>query len=313
MVAGIDVCKDGIDVYLLEGGKGQAFRLSNDAAGIRALVRKLRGVDRALMEATGTYHLACAEALFGAGIEVVVANPKRAHHFAKCKLARNKTDRLDARLLAEFAECQGHLSWRPASTQVKELQGLLRVRQALVKERNAHQARVKAPGITEFELGYYRSECERLKLEIRSLEKLIASCVAADPELSRKLELLLSIPGLGLITAATTLALIPGDLASAKQASAFVGLNPKRLESGPMKGLTRISKTGHGRLRQLFALAARAACNAKGPLRDFYLHLVERGKPKASAMIAVANKLVRIAHAVLRTGQPFAATHLTNA
>lgn len=311
MVAGIDISKDHFDIHIDHNSTSKTFKIPATAAEMKKLARQLAGADRVLMEATGTYHIGLAQVLFDAGIPVVVLNPKQAHHFAKSRLSRNKTDRVDARILAEMAKDPSHRLWKPAPNELRELQGLLRVRESLVKEKSARQAQAKTPEIGAFEKGFYEEDILRLKTAIKAIEKQILSHIQADEKLNSDYQRLVTVPGIGLVTASTTLAILPRELINARQASAFAGLNPRRVESGQMKGQTRLSKNGNSRLRRVFGIAAWSAAAHPGPLKDFYESQLKKGKPRASAMMALANKLLRIAYAILKSESGYCPTHLT--
>ena len=128
---GIDVCKEHLDVFIQkQDGKGELKRLDNTSSGIQKLLRILNSGDRVVLEATGTYHLACARALCAAGLEVVVLNPAQSHFFATSKLFRNKTDKVDAALLCEMAKDESHRLYEPTGAHIEALQGFLRMHQA---------------------------------------------------------------------------------------------------------------------------------------------------------------------------------------
>jgi transposase len=302
MVAGIDISKDTLDVHV-STGKSAAF--SNSGKGFAQLKKCLAGARRVLMEATGTYHLALAEYLHQAGFEVVVINPARSHHYAKAQLRRNKTDKVDAKLLCEMALDDSHRIWTPPSPERKNLSGLLRARDDLTGRMSAKKAQLKNPEITEREREIYRLEMDLLlKLE-KEIDQDLKEMVKNSDELREQVALLQTLPGIGMLTALVMIAGLPRDLQSAKQAAAFAGLTPKQVQSGLMKGKTSISKMGCRRLRVALYMSALSACRAPGILQDCYVRALSKSGSKKSALIVLAHKLIRIVFGVLKHQIPF--------
>lgn len=308
MVAGIDISKDKFDGQIQDGKR---IEFSSEPSEFPKVKKALAGVTRVLMEATGTYHLALAEYLHAEGFEVVVVNPAQAHYFAKATLRRNKTDKVDAAVLCEMAKDESHRLWSPPSKERKELVGLLRAREDLCVRLGAKAAQLKNPGITARERELYLRESAFLQEEKKLLEKDISELLKSSEELAGQAELLTSVPGIGPLTAATLLAHLPEDLASARQAAAYVGLTPKLVQSGLFKGRTRLSKMGHRGLRRLLYIASWSACKAPGTLKEHYERLTQRTGSKKAALLAVAHKILRIAFGVLKHNKPYDPKYLT--
>jgi transposase len=313
MLAGIDISKQTLDVCIVrEDGISQSLKFQNSVNDIKKLEKLLKGTKRIVLEATGTYHLACAEALHKAGLPVVVVNPADAHYYAKSKARRNKTDKVDAKILAGMAS-DSHLNlFTPTSDEIKKLRALLQVLEDLKELLSAKKTQLKTPELDAYAIEYYQDEIQRLNKKIKAVEIDIKEFVKSNQKMNESVTNLKTIPGIGDVIATTIVALIPEQILNARQASAYIGLNPSQVESGMMKGVTRISKKGNARLRKLFYIASWSSIIPKGPIRDFYLSLLQRGKCKMSALCAVANKLVRIAHAILRRRTGFNPVHLTN-
>lgn len=308
MVAGIDISKNTLDGKL---ACGKSFAIGNESSDFPMLRKALKGVTRVLMEATGTYHLAVAEYLHSQGFEVVVVNPACSHYFAKAHLRRNKTDKVDASLLCEMAKDESHRLWTPPSSECKELKGLLRARSDVATRLGTKAAQLKNPGITDFERKIYQEEREFLKTMKKRLDQEILKLLKSSKELCEQLELLCSIPGIGVLTAASLIAHLPTDLLNARQAAAYVGLTPKLVQSGLYEGKTKISKMGNSELRRKLYLCAWSAAKAEGPLQNCYLRILQTNKSKKAALIAVAHKLVRIAFGVLKHQTKFQNSPLT--
>ena len=303
---GIDVCKEHLDVFIQkQDGKGELKRLDNTSSGIQKLLRILNSGDRVVLEATGTYHLACARALCAAGLEVVVLNPAQSHFFAKSKLFRNKTDKVDAALLCEMAKDESHRLYEPTGAPIEALQGFLRMHQDLVKQQTVKKVQIQVPGIQEFEREFYARELIRLHLAIKEVLGSMKAHIRSHPDLALLSQQLQSVPGIGPVVAAVLLAHLPRTLKSSKAASAFVGLNPAIRQSGNSQGTTRISKTGNPLIRKMLNNSAMSIVRSRNPLREFYDRLRANGKTHKSALTALANKLIRIAHAVIQSGEKF--------
>jgi transposase len=309
IIAGIDVSKQFLDVCLLDNGKPKAKRFANCRAGIRQLTQFLKSAERVVLEPTSTYHEACARELFGSGLEVCLVNPYQSRSFARACLKRNKTDQVDAITLATLGNQMELRKWTPPSSNVCELRGLLRVRNDLSGAIAKKRTQVQTPGLTNFEENSYRRQLSALQGERKAADNAIASLLKS-PEFAERAERLLSVPGVGVLIAATYLALIP-ELVSPKAAAAFVGINPRVIESGQMRGVSRLSKQGDPKMRQLLYLAAWHARRDCGPLQKFYERKLDEKKSKQSALCALAHKLMRILWAVHHKGAAYNAALLT--
>jgi len=260
-----------------------------------------------VMEATGTYHEALAEWLLGQGYRVCVLNPAQIAHYARSQLQRVKTDKVDAKLIAEYGERhQDELRpWQPEPPAVKRLKALVRrlddLREIEQMERNRLEvadANVKAS---------IESVLEHIGQEIKETLKAINKHIDNDPDLRGKRDLLTSIDGVADKTAALLLAEL-GDLqrfANSRAVTAFAGLNPRLQESGSYRGQTRISKMGSSRLRAGLYMPAISALTYNEAIRAMGERLRERGKTGKQIVCAAMRKLLNIAYGVLKSGQPF--------
>ena len=198
--AGVDVCKDWLDVHLHPLGESRRF--TNDADGAARLKRLCRkhGVAKIVMEASGKYHRLAHRALSAAGFAAAVVNPLRARLFAEANGTLAKTDKIDARMLALMAEKLDPRATEPAPRVIEELQELVRARDAAVAERTALMNRRG-----EARIATLRSELDRLiaamQEHVDRLEKEIDRRIDADATLERRRALLMSIPGIGPIAA----------------------------------------------------------------------------------------------------------------
>jgi len=312
--AGIDVSKDTLDCCLLApGGRAKEHAFGNDARGHAAL---LTWADRHAagrpvhfcLEATGPYSEAIATHLADAGRHVSVVNPTRVKYAGLARGRGNKTDKADARLIAEYAQRERPPAWQPPPPETRELQGLVRRIDDLVEAAAREKGRRASPALTS---AVRRSVARVVRLLEREAARLRAAAdalVAATPALRADRELLESIPGVGRPTATTILAELPAvdRLPSAQSAAAYCGLSPREFTSGTsVRKKARLSKAGNPRLRKALFLPTQTAVRFNPLLRRFFDRLVAAGKPKMQAIGACMRKLVMIAYGVLRNRAPF--------
>ncbi len=258
---GVDVSSEHLDAAF--GPEGQVRRFCNTAAGIRKLIRRLRGIDVevVLMEATGGYESALAEALGGASLPVAVVNPRQVRDFARAMGVLAKTDAVDARVLSEFAAAGHYRLWRAPNPRVRELAELTGRRLQLVSQRGAEQNRLRLISNRDV-----RSDINRaiagLKRRIKRLDGRIADLIAASPDLRSRNALLRSVPGVGPQLSATVIAYLP-ELGSVgnRQVCALVGVAPLNRDSGKFSG-KRFVWGGRGKVRAALYMSALVASAA---------------------------------------------------
>lgn len=265
---------------------------------------------RAVMESTGPYsvelclwlHEQCPV------IAPAIVNPVQTSAFIKSLCVRNKTDRLDARALAFFGAERQPEPYEPLTPAHQQLRELSRYRDALIVEKVAESNRAEQrPQSALVRKLQARRAAQRLR-DIAKIEEEMKRAIQSTPHLKKDFELLVTIPGVGFITAAVVLAEL-GDLrrfARARQATAFVGLSPRQRQSGTsLNGKTRMCKCGNSRVRKALYLAAMAAVRPASPLGKSYRRLVHEGKPRMAALGAIMRKLLTIMRAVLISEEPF--------
>ena len=314
---GIDVAKRKLDVALLdEAGKIKSKVLANDPAGFEALMTWLkgRGVDAAsahvCMEATGAYSEACATTLCEAGWKVSVVNPALPKSFGQSELQRNKTDAADAGLLARYCSKMEPAAWQPPPAEYRKLRSLVDRLQALKDMRQQEANRLEASAMSDEKAREsIVVHMDWLEARITELEGDIDDHIDDNKDtLGKDAALLTSIPGIGRTTAAKVLGLL-GDLrrfASAKALAAFIGVTPRRHESGhSVRGRSCISRKGHANLRQALYMPALVATRHNPKIKEFRDRLVAAGKSKKSAALASMHKLVHVMHAVVSKGVAF--------
>lgn len=302
-VVGIDVCKSRLDCFALPGQ--QAWSCANTQGGIEELVRRITelGCELSIMEASGGYETAVATGLAGAGLRVAVVNPRQVRHFAKALNKLAKTDRIDARVLAEFA-----LSINPQvrplpDAQTRELAQLLARRAQLLGMRTQEKNRI-AQAAAGLRAGI-KTHIKWLDAEIAKLEVELTAKLRASEAWCDKRELLLGVPGVGATTVFALLAELPelGQL-NRQCIAALVGVAPLNDDSGQHQG-RRFTWGGRASVRSVLYMATLCAVRHNQVIRAFYKRLRENGKPFKVALVACMRKLLTILNAMLKHNKPW--------
>ena len=265
------------------------------------------------IEATGLYSLDLALALHRAeGIEVMVANPRAIADFAKALLQRSKTDQLDAEVMLEFARRMPFVAWQPPSSPQLDLRALMRritgLKLVSQQEKNRLHSVSQSAEITPLVRKDIQSHLVQLERHIEKLEHQAETIVQADRELARQFCHLVSVRGIARVSALHLLAelvVLAPDM-TARQWVAHAGLDPRHHESGTsVHKPTRISRAGNRYLRSALFMPALVATQHDPNIRAFYQKLVDRGKTKMQAIVAVMRKLLHALHGMLRTDSDF--------
>jgi transposase len=305
VTVGIDIAKAHVDVAV-SGADGGEKRFANDADGHSALLAGLPDkVSLIVMEATGGYEAALACALQAAGLAVAVVNPRQARDFAKAMGRLAKTDRIDARILAEFAAVllrRDDLArfLRPlADDEQRVLAALVTRRRQLVTMLTAERQRLPLA------VPKVRPSIEAIMQAIQAqLEDVESQMLAHVRKHFAKLDDLLgSASGIGPIARATLIADLPelGHL-DRRQLGALVGLAPMAKDSGNARGRRRI-QGGRFELRRVLYMATLTATRHNPVIRTFYERLLAAGKPPKVALVASMRKLSTILNAMVRTNK----------
>jgi len=304
IVVGIDVSKDRLDVHVHPSG--EAFGVARNAEGLEGLNARLipLGPWAVAVEATGGFESVVAASLGGAGLPVIVVNPAQVRAFAKALGKRAKTDPIDAAVIARFVEATKP-QIRPlpdADTQL--LAELVARRRQIIQMIVAERQREKQMANRRLKKSVARLILA-LSKELNELDAGIDEAVRGSPAWREKEDLLKSVPGVGPIVARTLIAEMPelGQL-DRRQVASLAGLAPWTRQSGKWRGR---SFTGGGRctVRTAIFMAAMVARRCNPVLKTFYQRLVEAGKPKMVAIIAVARKLLTILNAIIRDKTPW--------
>lgn len=310
-ILGIDIAKAKCQVaLLLADGKVRHKTFTNGAAGFQQLAEWLRrhaltGV-HACLEATGAYGDALAAWLHDAGHRVSVVNPTIIHAYARTQLVRSKTDRLDAELIARFTATQQPPAWTPPALEIRQLQALVRRLDALQGMRTQEANRLAAGVALDAVRTSIEAVLASLEAQIAHVQQLIRDHLDRHPGLRAQRDLLTTIPGIGEATAAVLIAeLFDKRYTSARQAAAFAGLVPRLVESGTLRGRSRLSKIGPSRLRKALYFPAVAALRWNPTIRAVRIRLAAAGKPTMVIIGAAMRKLIHLAYGVLKTGRAY--------
>lgn len=296
--AGVDVCKEWLDVHLHPSGL--TLRVSNDRFGLRRLKTVLCGlpVARIVMEATGKHHRAAQRSLHAAGLVVAVVNPLRARLFAEAAGQIAKTDAIDARLLALMGAALEPAETPPAPAALEELAELVQARNAAIAARTALTNRLAAAA-TAFLRGELRRQRDACTRHVERLDAEIGRRILTDREMARRQAILCSIPGIGPVTAASFLTgLAELGACSAKQAAMLAGVAPVANDSGDRNGRRAISG-GRMPVRNAAYMAALSASRHNPDLAAFATRLTKAGKRPKVVLVAVMRKLIVLANTLI--------------
>jgi transposase len=301
---GIDVSKDRLDVAVDPGG--EAFAVSRDAAGLDALLTRLRPLAPALvgLEATGGYETVVAATLAAAGLPVVVLNPAQVRAFARALNKRAKTDPIDAAVIARFLAATRPEPRPLPDAATQRLADLLARRRQIIAMMVAERQRQRR--VTEkWLLKSITRLLEALQRELSEVDTAIDEDVRNSPAWREKEDLLASVPGVGPIIARTMLAELPelGRL-DRREITALAGLAPWTRQSGQWRGRSFIGG-GRAVVRCALYMGAITAARHNPVLKAFRQRLLDAGKPKKVALIAVARKLLTILNAIARSNTPW--------
>jgi transposase len=310
---GIDVCKAWLDVARTPMAQVSSppielsARVDNDDSGRTRLVGELVRLKPTLVvvEATGGFETALVVALSAAGIAVAVVNPKRVRDFARAAGVSAKTDRLDAQVLAQFAQ-RMRPQVRPLPDEAqRELTELVDRRAQLVAMRAQEKTRLAT--VQPIARKSVREHIEWLDARIKQIERDLDGRLKSSPLYSPKYRLLNSVPGVGPVTINMLLGRLPelGTL-DRKRVAALVGLAPFADDSGKRRG-QRYVQGGRADVRCVLYMATLSAVRCNPVVRDMFQRLDAAGKPFKLAMTACMRKLLTILNAMLKHNTPWAA------
>jgi transposase len=269
---------------------------------------------RVAMEATGKCSLRLAALLIqlAPGMAVSIVNPLFVNRFAASLGTRNKTDGIDARVIARFGAERSPEPWQPPTKQMLELRSLTRERQTIVESLTEHKNRLREATESKLVAKVQTEIIKCLEKQLTKIEKAIKELIALDEQLRHDVQLLDSVVGVGLVTAVTILVEL-GDLrrfSRARGLAAFSGLSPRQHSSGTsVHGQTRICKTGSDRARRVLHMAAMSTLRNDNRFSRTYLKLKSRGKTHGQALGAVMRKILLVMRAVLKSNTTYIDAH----
>jgi len=295
---GIDVSKGRLDVHVRPLGIG--FSVSNEAAGYAALIARLQPLrtTRIVLEATGGYERALWLALSEAGLVAAVVNPRQVREFARAAGRLAKTDRLDAAVIAHFAETFAPPIGKPDAVADRLGEHVLyrRSLQAELVGLEHQLRRLETPAL--------RQRAERrhaaLRAEVKEIEAAMRAIVDGDPAKKALFACLTSLKGVGPVLACTLIANMRelGSL-TRQQTAALIGVAPFHHDSGSMRGYRAIAG-GRRRVRNVLYVATLSAARSNPAIKEFYRRLRAKGKPAKVALVACMRRIAIILNARVR-------------
>lgn len=301
---GIDVAKAHVDVHI--HSTNEAFRVARNAVGLDKLTERLRSVMPSLvvLEATGGFEQVVAATLAGAGLPVVVINPRQIRDFARAVGRLAKTDRLDAEIIARFAAAV-RPEVRPLPDEAAQGFAELAARRRQLVEMISTETMRSKQMVQKRVQKRLSAHILWLNKELTQLDIELDTTVRGSPLWREREELLVSVPGVGKTVARTLLADLPelGQLGR-RQIAALVGLAPVAHDSGTHRGQRRI-RGGRSVVRAMLYMSAWVGCRCNPVLRAFYERLRAAGKPRKVAIVACMHKLLTILNAMIRENQPW--------
>lgn len=296
---GIDISKDHLDLHQLPQDRAARFEANPEGIGKLITYLKRRKPTLIVIEATGGYETRIAAELAAAKLNVAVVNPRQVRNFARALGILAKTDSIDARVLARFAQDVRPEPRPLPDEQELALKALVKRRRQLVEMLVAEKNRlnrVTSKTVRE----NLKQTIEFLNQRIADLDKQIAETVKNSPVWREKDNLMQSVPGIGAKTSHTLMALLPelGKL-NRRQIASLVGVAPLNRDSGKFRGRRMISG-GRKSVRNALYMGTLAAIRCNPMISSFYLRLRQDGKEFKVAITACMRKLLIILNAMLK-------------
>jgi len=302
-IAGIDVSKKTLDYVCLP--EGLPRQVANDPAGFDSIIHDLRDKDIRIvvLEATGGYQAALVAALYQADIPFKVVNPRQVRDFARSMNRLAKTDKIDATILAEFANSRKLLPDTPKDSTLALVERLLLRREQLLSMMTMEK------GFRENTDGEIHQRIEEhinmLTEQVKNIDGEIRAAIKNNQELEAKNALLQGVKGVGPVVAATLIACLPelGQL-NRKEIAALVGLAPFNRDRGAFRGQRHIW-AGRAKIRRVMYSAMRSSVIWNPTIRTWFEHFRAAGKPYKVAVVACMRKLLVILNSMVKTGTPW--------
>jgi transposase len=317
-VVGLDVSKATLAVCYQRGAHLHQLEVRNDKPGFTHLLQACGSQCLFVLEATGTYYLALAYHLHEQGGQVAVINPLVIKRFIQMHLGKGKTDRKDAQWLLRYGQQQALKLWQPEETVLVECRQLEQVTEQLIKQKtmvaNSLEALYQQPIISPLAQQRLQQTWQLLDDQVRALEAELVTLL--EQRFAQEMKLLCSIPGIGRKTAGMLLLFAGGftRLDNYRQLIAKAGLSPREHTSGTsVRSKARITKMGGAVLRGKLFVCSFSAKKSNAACKALYERLVTKGKNGKVALIAVCNKLLKQAFAIIKSGIPYQANFTKSA
>jgi len=302
---GIDVSKNNLDVHILPEGLSLSYRYEGKP--MKALIKKLKTHEPELvvLEATGGYEITIGIALAAAGLPVAIVNPRQVRDYARALGILAKTDKIDAYVIARFAqdvkpEARGQLTFKEL-----ELKSLVARRQQLVEMLSAETCRLSRTTVPQVKSGIQKV-IRVLEAQIKAIDDDLDNEIKKNPTWNQKLEVITSFTGVGKHTAHTLLFALPelGSL-NRQEVAALAGVAPFNRDSGMLRGKRAISG-GRANIRKALHMPTLAAATRwNKDMMAFYQHLISRGKKHKVAMTACMRKMLITLNAMVKNNEPY--------
>lgn len=295
---GIDISKKKLDISFNEH---ETASYTNDLEGFKQLLKQISNIKttRVVMEATGGYERPLLSFLQKNGVAVSIVNAKRVRDFAKALGKHAKTDKIDSHVIRLFAEAINPDPTKELTESQQSLDALTLRRNQLVKQLTMEKQHLETVTNKETKRSIIRS-IKFLEKEIKKTEEITNEVIASNDSFKEKIDRLISIKGVGLVTATTIVSDLPelGTLSN-KEISALVGVAPFCRDSGTMKGKKTIWG-GRSQVRSVLYMATLSAVRYNPAIKIFYDRLVSKGKPNKTALVACMRKLIIMANSMIK-------------
>lgn len=307
---GIDVAKEKFDVCLIkEDGSSLQKIFNNTNSGFKEFItwnKKYCNFPWICMEATGHYSEILADFLVSQDFKVSVVNPVQIKYFAKVKLSRNKNDKVDSKIIAEYCRLMNPRLFTPRSSEQKYIRELIQLEDTVRTQRTQLKLQLGCVQSLAIQKEFEKT-IKMLDKRLKALAEAIKLTVESNQEWHRLVKLLTSIKGFGTLSAYRLLAYLPDIrlFKNAKQLAAFIGVSPKQKESGKYAGKTQLSKLGNPRLRNILFMPALNAKRFNEALQPFVNRLQNNGLAPKAIVGAVMRKLVHIIFGMLKSNSDF--------
>lgn len=311
---GLDISKDKIDCYLIMNEQFYYFVIENNQMGFHELLTKLFEYSvvlkelHACCEATNVYYLFVAQFLHARQVKVSVVNPAVIKSYAKFKLKRVKTDKQDAKLIAEFCQKEQPEKWQPESVEQCQLKNLHRRIEQLQQMQNMEKNRLAVAD--EVSRSSIEQVLDCLGEQMAECQMAMQNLINGNKVLKYKQKILQTITGIGKTTAQILLVVMCDieRFPTARHLVSWLGLSPIIKDSGKKQGQSVLSKMGNRSIRKALYMPARSACTRSKLWRSWFDKHLARGKHPKQVYVMMMVKLVKYAYACLKNNQPFDAS-----